>query len=99
MSSTRLGLALRLDVLPPELLHIVPLLPTVLSEIGATMNGELVEFADMQKRLRSDVTGYDSYFSSNPETGRLELVLRGTATGEGEMEKTLGECIQAGRRR
>ena len=93
MSSTRLGLALRLDVLPAELLHLVPLLPAVLTEIGATKSGERVEFAEMRKRLRSELTDYSSYISSNPETGRVELVLRGTATGAVELENLLGWMI------
>jgi Zn-dependent M16 (insulinase) family peptidase len=89
MTSATLGLALRLDVLPADLLTYVPLLPSLLTESGVVMDGEAIDAVEMQERLRRDVTRYDAYFSSNPLAGRNELVLRGTASGTEEMDALL----------
>ncbi|MCP4550259.1 MAG: hypothetical protein GY835_27680 [bacterium] len=89
MNSTTLGLALRLDVLPEKYLHIVPFLPTLLTAIGVEKDGEVIDYIAMNERVGSEVTRYASYFSTNSDADRVELVLRGTAAGEEELAAML----------
>jgi len=89
MSSATLGIALGLDVLPADLLPTLPLLRRALVEAGATIGGELVGYVEMQERLRREVTSYSAYFDLEPEHGRAELVLRGSAGDEEEMAALL----------
>jgi len=90
MTTATLGLALRLDVLPADMLHLVPLLTAVLTEVGVVMDGEVIDNVEMQERLRRELTRYVAYTSSNEQTGRVELVLRGTMGDVDEQEALLG---------
>ena len=87
MSSATLGLAFRLDVVPEDKLHLLPLIPGLLTRAGLTLEGETLDYVAMQERRRRELTAFASYFDSNMETGRIELVLRGTAAGAEELER------------
>ena len=87
MSSATLGLAFRLDMVPEERLHLLPLLPGLLTRAGLTLEGETLDYVTMQERRRRELTSFTAYFDSNMEAGRIELVLRGTAAGAEEMDR------------
>ena len=87
MSSATLGLAFRLDVTAPERLHLLPLLPGLLTSAGLILEGETLDHVSMQERRRRELTAFNAYFDSNMEVGRVELVLRGTAAGAAELER------------
>ncbi|MBN2169830.1 MAG: hypothetical protein JW819_00755 [Candidatus Krumholzibacteriota bacterium] len=89
MTTATLGLALRLDVLPADMLHLVPLLTEILTEIGVVMDGEVIDDVTMRERLRHELTRYVAYTSSSEQTGRVELVLRGTMSGSDEQAALL----------
>ncbi|MFH0765138.1 MAG: insulinase family protein, partial [Calditrichota bacterium] len=90
MTSSTLGLAFDLRVLPESLWVYIPLLPAVLSEIGVIKAGDTISFSEMELRLRQETLSYAAYYSANPITGRVELVLRGSAAGEAELHNLLG---------
>ncbi|NQT34416.1 hypothetical protein HQ587_04430, partial [bacterium] len=78
MTSATFGVALRLNVIPESDLLYIPFLPSVLIDIGVTKDGEIVKSDEMQKRCRKEVRSFNAYFDSNMETGRIELVLKGS---------------------
>ena len=90
MTASRVGLALRLDVLPENELVYVPFLPSALTEVGVVKDGAVVSYEDMQERLRLEVLSLGTSFSTNPETGRVELVLRGEGSNLEELQNAFG---------
>ncbi len=90
MSSARVGLALRLDVIPESLLVYVPFLPSVLTDIGVIKDGEVVPFNVMQERLRREVLSLKASLSSNPENDRFELLLTGEGNNLVELRQAIG---------
>ncbi len=87
MSSATLGLAFRLELVPFDRLHLLPLLPSLLTQVGLEIDGEILDYVAAQERRRRELTGFTAYFDSNMETGRIELVMRGTAAGTEELER------------
>jgi len=89
LGTATLGLAFRLDVLPESRLHLLPLLPDLLTQAGLTLAGERLDTAAMQERLRHELSAFNASFEHSPETGRCELVLRASAAGEVERGRLL----------
>ena len=89
LSTATLGLACRLDVVPEAQLHLLPLLPNLLTRAGLALDGTLLDTEAMQARLRHELTGYSAYFDTNPRSGRIELVLKAAAAGPAERARLL----------
>ncbi len=89
MTSSRIGLALRMESVPESLLVYVPFLPSALTDIGVTKEGELVRYDEMQERLRHDVLNLSSYFTSGRQGARVELVLSGDGGNTEELNNAL----------
>jgi hypothetical protein len=89
MTGATTGLALRLDGVPAEELRYVSLLPELLSRAGVIENGEPIPYEQMSERLRREILALDATFSSNPRTGRVELVLRGSGVGLEESKRAI----------
>ncbi len=87
MSSATLGLAFRLEVVPFDRLHLMPLLPRLLTQAGLELEGEILDHVAAQERRRRELTSFAAYFDNNMETGRIELVLRATAAGADELAR------------
>ena len=85
MTSSTIGLALRLDVIPENLLLYVPILPDVLTGIGVTKDGQVVPYDDMRQRLQREVLGLYAGFDHGFETERVELILTGEAANQQEL--------------
>lgn len=81
MSGALAGIALRLDGLPRDELRYVSLLPELLGTVGVIENGGPVSHERMSERLRREILALTLSFSSNPRTGRVELVVRGSGVG------------------
>ncbi|MCK4607494.1 MAG: insulinase family protein [candidate division Zixibacteria bacterium] len=90
MTSSNVGLALRLDVIPESFLVYVPFLPTVLTNIGVVKDGEVITYDDMDERLRREVLSLHAYFSHNWQSRRMELVLSGQGSNLEELRNVLG---------
>ncbi len=90
MTSSKVGIALRLDVIPESLLVYVPYLPSILTEIGVIKEGEIVAFAEMRERLRRQVLSLDASFDIGYQSGRVELVLSGRGSNLAELKNALG---------
>lgn len=89
MTSAQLGLAVRLDSVPPEQLRYVSLLPVLLTRVGVIENGKPVSFDEMTERLRNEILALNASFSTNPRTGRVELLVRGSGIGTQEASRAV----------
>jgi Zn-dependent M16 (insulinase) family peptidase len=84
ITSTTVGLAFDLRVVPESMLVYLPALPTVLADIGVVSGKDTISYFDMRERLRQEVLDLNAYFSVNPRTGRVELVARAAGSDAGE---------------
>jgi Zn-dependent M16 (insulinase) family peptidase len=89
MSSVTLAVALRADAVQGEQLRYVSLLPALLTRVGVIENGKPVSYDEMSERLRKEIFRLDANFSTNPRTGRVELVVRGAGLGAKEAKRAI----------
>jgi Zn-dependent M16 (insulinase) family peptidase len=93
MTSAMTGLAFRMAVVPESLLIYTAVLPTLLTEVGATRD-RLYAFDEMKEAIRSEIMELSAYYSSNYRTGRVELVVRGEGGNLDESKRAM-EWIEA----
>ncbi len=89
MTGVLTGMALRLDGVPRDELRYLSLLPALLSTVGVIENGKPVPYEAMRERLRREVLTLNAAFSTNPRTGRVELLVRGSGVGVEESRRAL----------
>jgi Zn-dependent M16 (insulinase) family peptidase len=89
MTSSTIGVAFRLDVVPESLLVYMPLLPDVLTSIGVVKDGDVVPYDEMEKRLREEVLRYGARFDHGYDAGRIELILEGAGGDARELGQVL----------
>lgn len=89
MSSATLGLAVRADAATREQLRYLSMLPQLLTRVGVIENGKPVSYEEMSERLRKEILRLDAYFSTNPRTERVELVVRGAGIGTSEAQRAI----------
>lgn len=95
MTSATVGLALKTNVIPENRLIYLPILPQLVTQIGVVKDGEVIDYATMNQRLQNEILNLDSYITSNPHTGRVELMV--TAAGSDPDESRLAlEWMSAG---
>lgn len=90
ITTSTLGAAFNMNVIAERDLVYVPFLPSILTSIGVVKNGEVIEFDEMQTQRRLEISDLSAYFDSRQETGRIELVLRGSANSSAEIEDVIG---------
>ncbi|MCK5127220.1 MAG: insulinase family protein [candidate division Zixibacteria bacterium] len=95
MTSATLGAAFNLRSLPEDKLIYVPLLSDLITQVGVVKDGEVVEFADLTERLKNEILRLRSFISTNPSTGRVELMLRGSGSNLEESARAI-EWMRAG---
>lgn len=89
MSSTTVAVALRADSIQGAELRYLSLLPALLTRVGVIENGKPVSYDEMSERLRKEIFRLDANFSTNPRTGRVELVVRGAGLGATEAKRSI----------
>ncbi|MCP4580737.1 MAG: hypothetical protein GY839_03920 [candidate division Zixibacteria bacterium] len=89
MTSSEIGLAMRLDVVPESLLLYLPLLPGMMTEIGAIKDGQTIGYDEMVDRLRNEVLNLYAYFDHSPFTDRIELILIGSGNNLDELNNAI----------
>jgi hypothetical protein len=89
MTGATAGLALRLDGVPADEWRYLSLLPALLTRAGVIDNGQPIAYEQMSERLRREILALTATFASNPRTGRVELVLRGSGVGLDESRSAL----------
>jgi Zn-dependent M16 (insulinase) family peptidase len=90
MTSSEIGIALRLDVIPESLLVYLPYLPSVMTDIGVIKGGQVVSYDEMVERLRNEVLNLDAYFDHSDQTDRIEIILVGSGNNLEELKNVLG---------
>jgi len=89
MSSATLGIAMRADRVSRAQLRYLSLLPALMTRVGVIENGKPVSNEEMSERLRKEILRLDAYFSTNPRTERVELVVRGAGIGTSEAKRAI----------
>lgn len=89
MTSSTVTLALRATAVPREQLRYLSLLPELLTRAGVIENGKPVPYEEMSERLRKEILGVSAGFVTNPRTGRVELVMRGSGIGADETNRAV----------
>lgn len=89
MTSGTVGLALRATAIPREQLRYLSLMPELLTRVGVIENGRPVPYEEMSERLRKEILSLNASFATNPRTGRVELVVRGSGIGAEEVGRAL----------
>ncbi len=89
MSSATLAVALRADSVQGPQLRYLSLLPGLLTRVGVIENGEPVSYEEMSERLRKEIFRLEASFSTNPRTGRVELLVRGGGLGATEAKRAI----------
>nr|MDQ3028422.1 hypothetical protein [Pseudomonadota bacterium] len=89
MTGMMAGIALRLDGVPRDELRYLSLLPALISGVGVIEDGKPISYELMRERLRREVLTLNAAFSTNPRTGRVELVVRGAGVGLEESRRAL----------
>ena len=89
MTSSTLGLALRLDVVPESLMVYVPLIPSAMTDIGVIKDGVAVPYDTMRIRLQNEVLGLRASFDHGYQTERTEVVLTGDGSKLDELHNVI----------
>jgi hypothetical protein len=90
MASARVTVAFDVrSVLPPADLMYLAGLPGLLSDVGVLDGKTPIPADEVAERLRKEVLDLDVRFSSNPATGRIELVVAGAGNNPAETRNAL----------
>ncbi|MFH2048184.1 MAG: hypothetical protein ABIJ12_01965 [bacterium] len=89
MSSSTFGISFDMNVIPESLLVYLPMIPDFITSIGVVKDNEVIPYDKMDELLRKEVYSFSSYYTTNAQKGRVELVL----TGKGNDLKELNSVI------
>jgi Zn-dependent M16 (insulinase) family peptidase len=89
MTAFTAGIAFRVDGLPEEDLFYVSLMPSLLREVGVVRDGEPISFDEMSEALKQEILALRTYFSTNHETDRCELTVRGAGNNLDESRRAV----------
>jgi hypothetical protein len=77
MTSATAGLFFRLDGVAEKDLFYVSFLPSLLRQVGVIRDGEPVSYEQMSEALKQEILSLQTNFSTNHDTDRCELAVRG----------------------
>ncbi|HEU4614076.1 MAG TPA: hypothetical protein VFS15_18405, partial [Kofleriaceae bacterium] len=95
MASARVQLAFRLSdeqsqlVIAPEDQVFLAALPELMSDAGVIIDGKPMPADEMRERMRKEILELSVYYTENPVTKRLELVIAGAGNGAGETKQAI----------
>lgn len=89
MTSSTIGLALRLDSVPADKLFYLSMFPSLLTEVGVIRDGKPVSYEEMSEALRKEILSLNADYSTNFRTGRAELVLKGAGNNITESKRAM----------
>ena len=90
MTGATVGMAFNMNVVPEDLLPYTAALPTLLSDVGIIRDGHPVAYDQMREQMRREILELNVYYSTNPRTERVELVIRGAGSDRNESERVVG---------
>jgi len=90
MASARVQLSfdLRGAVAPDDQMYLAGL-PTLMSDAGVLEMGKPIPADEMRERMRKEILELSVYYTNNPKTGRIELVVAGAGNGSAETKLAL----------
>jgi len=89
MTGATAGLAMRADGVEQEDLLYLSFLPMMLNSVGVIIDGKPVSYDQMLDRWRQEILSVGTGFSSNSDTRRFELVVRGSGNDPQEVERAI----------
>jgi Zn-dependent M16 (insulinase) family peptidase len=90
MTGATVGLAFNMNVVPEDLLPYTAALPTLLSDVGIVRDGQPIAYDQVRDQIRRDILELSAYYSSNPRTERVELVVRAAGSDVNESGLAIG---------
>lgn len=84
MTSATTGMALKIGSVPDDELFYLSIMPALLTRVGVIKDGKAITFDEMSELLKKEILSLNSNFSTNPRTGRAELVVRGSGNDAAE---------------
>ncbi|HUV30515.1 MAG TPA: hypothetical protein VMY05_05415 [Acidobacteriota bacterium] len=90
MTSSSIGLAFDMYVVPETQLMYLAILPSLLTDVGLFKDGRAVAYDEMQEAVRREILGLHAYYTRNARTERVELTLRAQASHTDETAKATG---------
>ena len=89
MTSATTGLALNLDAVKEDQLVYLSMLPQLLRETGVIKDGKAISYEEMGELLRQEILSLQCSYSSNTNTGRVELLLKGSGNNLEESRRSI----------
>ncbi len=89
MTSATMAVIFNLNVVPPDKLLYLPLLPLLITEVGVLKNGQPIDYAVMSERLKKEVLNLRGEIVANPYTDRVELMITGAGSNPEESQRAL----------
>jgi hypothetical protein len=97
MTSSTMALALSLKGIPETELIYVPILPDLITEVGVVKDGQVIDYATLNGRLKNEVLNLYGDLTVNPFTARIELTVTAAGSTPAESKAAL-EWMAAGLR-
>ena len=88
------GVALRLDGVPPALQPYLGILPELLSESGLVVDGAPLSAEQVAERQRREILGLRSWISTDARSGRVELVVEGQGLDPEETRRAIDWMVR-----
>jgi Zn-dependent M16 (insulinase) family peptidase len=89
------GLALRLDGVPPALWPFLGLLPALISDAGLIIDGVPVGADEVAERRRREIMSLRAYLDADRQSGRVELVLEASGIDLDETRRAVTWMIRS----
>ncbi len=89
MTSATAGLALRASSVPADQLVYLAAIPALLTSTGVIRDGKAIGYDEMSEALKNEILSLEASFSTNPKTGRVEIVVRGAGNDLAESLRAL----------
>ncbi len=90
MNSATVGVALNVKEWKGRELIYAAILPGLLTGSGVTKDGQTLSFEEMTQRVRREILSLSAYYSTNPVTGRMEMVVSGSGNNLAEAKAAVG---------
>jgi Zn-dependent M16 (insulinase) family peptidase len=90
MASARVQLAFSvIGAVAPDEQFLLAALPTLIEDAGVIDAGKPISADEMHERMRKEILELSIHYSTNPHTGRVELVVAGAGNGADETKAAL----------
>jgi Zn-dependent M16 (insulinase) family peptidase len=97
MTSATTGIALDLKHVPRDKMVYLAIFPSLLTETGIIKNGKAIPYEEMIQRIQREILTVKSYYSTNGNTGRAELIINAAGNNQAEALKAvewIGDVLQ-----